>query len=152
MLEFGPRAETARRPGMLAGLTGLMGGAGLDPEQVRAWLPDWRLAFEAAAEKERVDSRIHTARLNYYEKAIRAMLEGETPAAALWPLLQTWTLAVEVLPNHAVDAWRSACGQLGFTTSGFEERLQGLDQFLDDVEELLDELARENGLETSTSI
>jgi predicted nucleotidyltransferase len=152
MLEFGSRAETAQRPGMNAGLVGLMGGNGLDPEQVRTWLPDWKLAFEAAAEKERVDSCIHPARLNYYEKAIRAMLEGPTPPAALWPMLQTWTLAVEHLPDHAVDAWRSACSQLGFSPAGFDERVQGLDQFLDEVEALLDELAREHGLETSTSI
>jgi hypothetical protein len=59
---------------------------------------------------------------------------------------------VEVLPDHAVDAWRSACAQLGLTGTGFEERVEGLDQFLDEVEALLDELAKEHGLETSTSI
>jgi predicted nucleotidyltransferase len=152
MLEFAQRAETARRPGLSASLTGLMGGSSLDPEQIRNWLPDWKLAFEAAAEKERVDNRIHPVRLNYYEKAIRAMMQGATPQAALFPLVQTWTLAVEVLPDHALDTWQSAVGQLGFTSVGFEARLEGLDHFIDDVEELLDELATEHGLETSTSI
>ena len=152
MLEFAARAETARRPGMNASLTGLMGGIALDPEQIRTWLPDWKLAYEAAAEKERVDNRIHPVRLNYYEKAIRSMMQGSTPQAALFPLIQTWTLAVEVLPDHALEAWRSAVGQLGFTSDGFEARLEGLDHFIDDVEELLDDLAREHGLETSTSI
>ena len=152
MLEFAQRAETARRPGLNAGLTGLMGGNGLDSEQIRAWLPDWKLAFEAAAEKERTDNRIHPVRLNYYEKAIRAMMQGSTPHAALFPLIQTWTLAVEALPDHALESWRSAVGQLGFTSDGFEARLDGLDHFIDDVEELLDELATEHGLETSTSI
>jgi hypothetical protein len=152
MLEFGPRAETARRPEMIPALTGLMGGTGLDLEQIRIWLSDWRLAFEGAAGNTRADVRIHPTRLNYYEKAIQAMLEGPTPYAALWPLLQTWSLAVEVLPDHAVEAWRSACSQLGFTPQGFEDRVQSLDLFLDEVEALLDELATEHGLETSTSI
>ena len=152
MLEFGPRAETARRPGLAAGLTGLMGGTGLDPEQIRVWLPDWKLAFEGAAENQRADMRIHPARLNYYEKAIRAMMQGQTPQAALWPLLQTWSLAAEVLPDHAVDTWRAACSQLGLSGTAFEDRVQGLDQFHDEVETLLDELATEHGLETSTSI
>ena len=152
MLEFSARAETARRPGLNADLIGLMGGTSLDPEQIRTWLPDWKLAYEASAEKDRVDNRIHPVRLNYYEKAIRSMMQGSTPQAALFPLIQTWTLAVEVLPDHAMDAWRSAVGQLGFTSSGFEERLEGLDHFIDDVEELLDDLAKEYGLETSTSI
>lgn len=152
MLGFASRAETAQRPGMNAALIGLMGGSTLEPSQINAWVADWRLAFEAASEHENVDLRIHPARLNYYGKAIDAILAGETPLAALWPLLQTWTLAVDVLPDHAVDAWRSACGQLGMAGAAFEEHVEGLDQFIDEVEALLDDLAREHGLETSTSI
>jgi hypothetical protein len=119
---------------------------------ISEWIPDWKLAFEAAAENSRVDPRIHPARLNYYEKAIRAMLAGDNPRAALWPLLQTWSLAVEVLPDDALKPWQSACEQLHLTTSGFEEHVNGLDQYLDEVEILLDELATQHGLETSTSI
>ena len=151
MLEFPPRAETAQRPGMSAGLVGLLGATDLDPARISEWVPDWKLAFEAAAENSRVDPRIHPARLNYYEKAIRAMLAGENPHAALWPLLQTWSLAVDVLPDH-MGAWNSACEQLGFTMPRFEEHVNGLDQYLDEVEILLDELATQHGLETSTSI
>ncbi len=152
MLEFPPRAETAQRPGMNAGLIGLLGASNLDPAAIHEWLSEWKLAFEAAMDNSRVDLRIHPARLNYYEKAIKAILAGENPRAALWPLLQTWTLAVDVLPDHAVNAWRSACEQLGLTTARFEEHVSGLDQYLDDVEALLDELATQHGLETSTSI
>ena len=152
MLDFPARAETAQRPGMNAALIGLMGASALDASQIGAWVPEWKLAFEAATESNRVDVRIHPARLNYYEKGINAILAGETPQAAVWPLLHTWTFAVEVLPEHSVNAWRSACGQLGLTSVGFEERVEGLDHFLDEVEALLDELAREHGLETSTSI
>jgi hypothetical protein len=151
MLEFAPRAETTQRPGMNDGLIDLMGGLHLDPAAVDRWLPDWKLAFEAAAENSRVDPRINSCRVNYYEKAIKAMLAGENPSAALWPLIQTWTLAVDVLPDHA-GAWTSACEQLGLTSARFEERVNGLDQYLDEVEILLDELATQHGLETSTSI
>jgi hypothetical protein len=102
-------------------------------------------------ESNRVDPRIHPARLNYYEKAIQAILVSDNPRAALWPLFQTWTLAAEVLSDPALGAWRSACSQLGLTVPGFEERVEGLDRFLDEVEALLDELAKQYGLETSTS-
>ena len=152
MLDFASRADTAQRPGMNAALHGLMGASALDASQLGAWVPEWKLAFEAATESNRVDVRIHPARLNYYEKGIHGILGSETPQAALWPLLHTWTFAVEVLPEHSLNAWRSACAQLGFTAPGFEERVEGLDHFLDEVEVLLDELAREHGLETSTSI
>lgn len=152
MLEFPARAETAKRPGMNAGLIGLLGASNLDPATISEWIPEWKLAFEAATENSRVDTRIHSARLNYYEKAIHAMLAGDHPRAALWPLLHTWTLAVDVLPEHALSAWRSACEQLNLAGAGFEDRVTGLDQYLDEVEILLDELASEHGLETSTSI
>jgi len=152
MLEFASRAEAAQRPGMDAALFGLLGASALDASTLSAWIPEWKLAFEAAAENSRVEARIHPVRLNYYEKAFRAMLESGNPRAALWPLLQTWTLAVDVLPEHSVKAWQSACGQLGLTSTGIEEHVAGLDHFLDEVEALLDELATQNGLETSTSI
>jgi hypothetical protein len=66
--------------------------------------------------------------------------------------LQTWTLAVDVLPDQALSAWQSACDQLRFTPAHFEARVNGLDQYFDEVEILLDELATQYGLETSTSI
>jgi hypothetical protein len=152
MLEFAPRAETAQRPGMNAGLIGLMGASAVDASQIGAWLPEWKLAFEAAMENPNVDARIHPARLNYYEKAIQAMLGSDQPQAALWPLLQTWSLAADGLNDPFVDTWRAACAQLGLAGTSFEDRVTGLDQFLDEVEALLDELAVQYGLETSTSI
>lgn len=152
MLEFPSRAETAQRPEMNAGLISLLGASELDPSLMNTWMPEWKLAFESVMESNRVDPRIHPARLNYYEKAIQAILASDNPRVALWPLLQTWTLAAEVLSDHALEPWRSACGQLGLTLPGFEGRVEGLDRFLDDVEALLDELARQYGLETSTSI
>jgi hypothetical protein len=152
MLEFPPRAETAQRPSLNAGMMDLLGALDLDPSVISAWIPEWKQAFGAAMENSRVDPRIHPARLNYYEKAIQAMLAGETPQAALWPLLQTWTLAVEVLPHQAISAWQSVCDHLRFTAAGFEARVNGLDQYFDEVEILLDELATQYGLETSTSI
>ena len=152
MLEFAERAETAQRPGMDAALFGLMGASELDGSTMQSWLPDWKLAFESASESSRVDPRIDHVRMNYYEKAIQALIEGEKPRAALWPLLHTWTLAVDVLPDMAGNAWRSACGQLGLTAVGIEERVEALDHFLDEVEALLDDLSVQYGLETSTSI
>jgi predicted nucleotidyltransferase len=152
LLEFASRAETAQRPEMNAALIHLLGAAELDPSIMNEWLPDWKVAFEAAMGNVDVDARIHPVRVNYYEKAIQAMLAGDTPHAALWPLLQTWTLAADVLPEHALDAWHNVCAQLGFTGTGIEAHANGLDNFLDEVEALLDELATQHGLETSTSI
>jgi hypothetical protein len=80
------------------------------------------------------------------------MLSGENPRAALWSLIQTWTLAVEVLPDNSLNVWRSACGHLGFNVMGIEEHVNALDHFLDEVEALLDELAARYGLDTATGL
>ena len=152
MLEFAARAETAQRPGMEAALVGLLGASGLGVEMMKSWLPDWKLAFESATESARSNACIDLTRVNYYEKAITSMIESEKPVTALWPLLHTWTHAVEVLPDLASNPWRAVCGQLGLTAVGIEERLEGLDHFLDEVEALLDDLAEQYGLETSTSL
>jgi hypothetical protein len=151
MLEFAGRAETAQRPGMDSALVGLMGASELSADTMRSWLPDWKHAFESAMESTRADLRINLARVNYYEKAITAILEGERPRAALWPLLQTWSFAVDVLPDMAATPWRNVCGQLGLTAVGIQERVEALDHFLDEVEALLDDLSEQYGLETSTS-
>jgi hypothetical protein len=90
--------------------------------------------------------------LNYYEKAIRALLQGETPLAGLWPLIHTWTLAATVLYEPLGASWTEACHQLGLLGRPLEEKIAGLDRYLDDIEARLDEIAVANGLETSTSI
>jgi len=150
LLEFLTRAEAAQRPGMLDELYALLGASGLEGETINSWLPAWRSAFEVAGGSSRVDVHIHPARINYYDKGIQALLAGGTPRAALWPLLHTWTLAVDVLSENALDEWRSACGHLGLTATGIEERVTSLDHFLDEVEGLLDELAIRYGLDNAT--
>ncbi len=152
MLDFASRAETASRPGMEAALIGLMGASALESSKLEAWLPEWKSAFEIAMKNNRVDARIHAIRTNYYEKAFVAILGSEKPVCVLWPLMQTWTFAAEVLPDSELEAWRAACGDLGLGWVGFDHRVSGLDHFLDEVEALLDELAAQHGLETSTSI
>ncbi len=152
MLDFASRAETAQRPGMSAGLVGLLGASTLDTSRLEAWIPEWKSAFESAMQNNRADARIHETRVNYYEKAFKAMLGSENPTCVLWPLLHTWTLAVEVLPENELETWRAACGELGLGWVGLDQRVSGLDHFLDEVEALLDELAEQHGLETSTSI
>jgi len=152
LLEFASRADTAQRPDMNVSLIGLLGGSGLDPSTISGWLPQWKIAFESAVQNSDVDPRIHPSRINYYEKAMQSILAGGNPHAVLWPLLQTWTLAVDVLPNFAREDWRVACRQLGFTRKGIEDHANALDHFLDEVEVLLDELTAQYGLETSTRI
>jgi hypothetical protein len=151
LLEFPARAEAAGKPDMVATTFGLLGSNQVTLEKLQLWFSDWKSAYKLAsageAGKSGVDIRIHPARANYYEKAIKAMLEGDVPFAALWPLLNTWTSAAEVLEGDHFNFWQKATGELGLLGAGFAERVEGLDHFIDDIEIIFEEIARENGLD-----
>lgn len=152
LLRYPALAEQAGRPGLSVGLLGLLGGIDLDPSLLQGWLPAWESAFRAAHETGKADVRIHPARVNYYKKGFEALLGAETPSAMLWPLLTTWTNAAVALPGDGIENWQAACTALGLLGEQFGERVEGLDQYLDELDILLDEIAEANGLETSAGI
>ncbi|HET7142916.1 MAG TPA: hypothetical protein VFI68_02745 [Anaerolineales bacterium] len=152
LLEFPARAKAAQKAEMTAVVFSLIGADNVDAEKVKNWISDWKSAFKVASEKKDVDPRINPIRLNYYEKAIKAMLEGEIPLAALWPLFHTWTLAAQVLENDNLALWQDVAGELGFIRTSFTERVEALDHFIDEIEVTLNEIAAANGLETTTGI
>lgn len=151
LLEFPARAEAVQKPGMVAAIYGLLGAPNVDADKVKGWLSDWKSAFRIAAETPGVDSRIHPTRLNYYEKSIKAMLDGETPLSALWPVLHTWTLSTSVLGGDHLKFWQSAVSDLGLLGDGFAEKVAGLDHFLDEIEIMFEDIAAANGLDAEPS-
>ena len=106
----------------------------------------------ADAQDPKVGAGINAARLNYYEKGIRTLLEGETPMTALWPLIHTWTLASQVISPQPGSSWHGACLQLGLLGEAFPQRVSDLDKYLDQIEVRLDEVAVASGVETSSNI
>jgi hypothetical protein len=141
LLQFQERAGAAGAPGLAAGLLGLLGGAQVDAATLSEFLTGWEKAFVDAASRKHVHASIAAPRLAYYKLAFEAMLAGESPQSVLWPLIHTWTLAAIVLPPSHQSKWQAACETLGLTGEAFNERLEGLDRFLDTVEELLENLA-----------
>ncbi len=152
LLDFPERAAAANKPEMTAAAFELMGAGNVTPEQLKAWLTDWKTAYQVASQISGVDLRIHPARANYYEKGIKAALESKTPLAAVWALFQTWTFCAEVLDGGHLQAWQNAARQLGLFGADFQQRVEGLDRFIDEVEIALDEVASANGLETSAGL
>ncbi len=146
LLEFSSRAEAAGLPDLLTDLFHLAGAGKADVTALAGLLPDWESAFLAAGTDPRADKRIATARLRYYKLAFDFMLTGDMPQAITWPLLLTWTLAVEVLPAMWMDRWQSARALLGLDETGLDEKQDGLDHFLDVLEETLEKRSTEQGL------
>ena len=152
-LEFPARAEAAQKQEMVATAYQLIGAHKTDVDQIKSWLSDWKTAFKVASENKNVDERINSARLNYYDKAIKSMLDGETPLAALWLVLHTWTYSALTLNGDHLTFWQNACSSLGLLGDGFKEHVQSLDQFLDEIEIMLEEFSTANGLnEDSTGL
>lgn len=146
LLQFPQRAQLAGRPGLAAGLLGLLGGGQADTAMLNALLPEWIKALSEAGTRPGCDVRLATPRVGYYRLACEAMLADGTPQFVLWPLLVTWTLSVSVLPPPLQSPWQEACERLGLAGRAFPERLEALDAFLDTVEEVLEDFAASNGL------
>jgi len=144
--DFPARAEIVGRPGLYAGLLGLLGGNKVDASAVSNFIPAWQEDFTAAASRPKVASQVAAARLGYYKPAFDAWLAENAHPFALWPLLYTWTLAAAALPPSQQQAWKDAAQALGLLETGFSERLDGLDLYLDDIDELLETLAKQDGI------
>jgi predicted nucleotidyltransferase len=144
LLEFPQRAELAGHPELTDILLALVGGLNLDPKTLQARLPEWEAAYLQAAQAPH-DQRIHAARLDYYKQAILSLLASPRPAASLWPLLQSWALCAESgnLDEAQLESWHGLRKSLGLDAPGIALRLQGLDRFLDSLEEALDNLSAE---------
>lgn len=155
MLQFPHRMQAFNQPELISELVGLLVP---DLEGIEEfwphWLEAWKEAYVAASNpagisQENVPPQLHTCRQLYYERAIHALWE-ESPTAALWLLLRTWTLAASLLPGKSQDItkWQSACQFLGLGSAGFNGRLHALDHYLDQVEETLDAWGNANGIST----
>jgi hypothetical protein len=146
LLQFPSRAEAFGKPGLYAGLVGLLGAPNLQDEALSDWLPQWQAAYQALPAAPS-DLLLHPARLAYYSSAINSLGSGPQPETALWPLLRTWTMAVGFFPSDSSErrAWHQACDQLELVGPSFAERIQALDAYLDAIEEALETWGRDNG-------
>jgi hypothetical protein len=138
LLEFPARADAAGLPNLVTDLFHLAGAGKLDTAGLSGLLPDWESAFVAAGSSPAADKRVALPRLRYYKSAFEAMLAGDVPQAVIWPLMLTWSLAVASLPDLWLEHWRMASQMLGLAGAELDEKMDGLDHFLDGIEEALE--------------
>jgi hypothetical protein len=146
LLQFPGRAEACGHPELNASLLNLLGADRADAASLAGILPDWERSFMEASSNPKIEKRVAAPRLGYYKFACQSILESETPQAAVWPLLLTWTISVCVLPKAGRTAWESACEKSGLTEVTRSIKLEMLDHFLDAVDDILDALASSQGL------
>ncbi|MBN2148635.1 MAG: hypothetical protein JW726_14710 [Anaerolineales bacterium] len=149
LLDFPPYAEAVSRPGLYAGLLGLLGAPAVDADTLRLWLSQWERDYLALAPAS-APPHLHHHRLLYYLRGMQALLEGDRPQTMLWPLWHTWTLIACIMAERGdaqLSDWQSAGERLGLLGASFAERVVALDAYLDLIEETLEEWGRENGAE-----
>jgi hypothetical protein len=146
LLEFEERVRVNGHPELNDALLNLLGASSVTAADLLAMLPTWTTAYHAAVND--ADFLIHPDRLAYHRNALETLLQGKNPTSALWLLVHTWAAAAASLPEYGPEyvAWKAVFERLGLTGAGFEEKVQALDRFLDVTEELLDNIATENGI------
>lgn len=146
LLQFPDRAEAVEKPGLYAGLLGLLGVANVDIDVLRTCVEAWQSAYDAIP-TDNAPAELHPGRRAYYLRAFEALLNGKNYQDVLWPLLRTWTNAVVQLPEAADERslWYKHLDQIGLMGAGFRQRVAALDAYLDTVEELIEIWARFHG-------
>ncbi len=146
LLEFSDCAESTGNADMIEDLYDLLGANQAEENNLDSYLPSWEKDFLEAGKIPSADIRLQPARLVYYLQGLKTLLAGEKPSSILWPLIHTWSLAAEALPETGRSSWAACCQQMGLLKTGLAFRLQKLDHFLDSVENILDNMAISNGL------
>ena len=136
LLTYGQRTSTLGVPQLMAGFLGLLGFS----EDLQGALTTWVEGFEADFNHllALTDIPIHLAecRRGYYLQGIQAMIESETPANAIWPLLRTWLDLRGVTPETTPGkpTWDDCLSTLGLTEDQAGSKTMALDAYLDTLE------------------
>lgn len=146
--EFFTFAHQLGKPGLYAGLLGLLGANTLTLDDLKSWLPNWESGYEALGQLPNCPVDLHPYRLNYYKKAFLTQLDSERPLDFVWPLLMTSLTITETLPeNHSNRlVWEKMQQQVGLWGEAFQDRIQALDAYLDVIDETLETWGKNQGI------
>lgn len=147
ILNFPEKAKSIGHPELVSELLDLYANVSFEDDTLRGWLASWEKAYHAANKYAGCPANLNPCRLLYYQRAIET-LGDESPGAALWLLLRTWTQCINILPlnSPSYQFWLDACQYLELDEKHLGDRIIKLDSFLDHTEEILDTWAEDNGI------
>lgn len=137
--DFSHRANQVNGPGLAVAFDHLLGAVNLPQERLSEWLGYWAEAMQFLQEHSNQGS-ILAEQKTYFHRALEELIKNESCSAGLWPLLNTWTEIITLLPDKVQfqTPWISALTSLGFAGSDYQVRLAAFDGFLELCESLLD--------------
>ncbi|MBN1231171.1 MAG: hypothetical protein JXA19_04855 [Anaerolineales bacterium] len=145
---FPNRLKELKRPELFIGFLDLAGFTGKTLDEIGVWLKSWGNAWDAIAEVKNLPAELSSFRKSYYLQGFTALMKGDIPLAACWPLLRTWTKAVSLLPksSESYKIWKGTMASLGWEAGCMGDKLNALDGYLDSAEEVLDRWKTAHGL------
>ena len=136
-LDFPARAAAVGAPGLAVAFNHLLGNVSLSRDLMTNWLDEWELIINSL--KTAGAAALLVEKKTYYRAAMDSILKSEKPQNLLWPLINTWTEALSLLPEKEKSqlAWIKALTNLGFAGKDYQTRLAALDSFLELCETLI---------------
>ncbi len=147
LLEYPEKVAGLGHPEMAASLINLFIPHQDLIDQLPTWIKTWNLDLNAQSGQPDYPVELHTHRLTYYTSAVEA-LSTDQPAAALWILFRTWTrqaLYFKDSPEQTKN-WFTVFSEAQFLGENFQRRLDELDQYLDQTEEIIETWGKTNGI------
>jgi hypothetical protein len=134
---FSQRVDTLGVPQLLTGMYGLLGFSEGARGSITAWMEGFETDFNHLLETTPAPPRhLADCRQSYYQQGVRALLAGETPGNAIWPLLRIWLDLHRSLskPSPGKEAWEDCLASLSLTEDQTEQKTEALDAYLDTLE------------------
>jgi hypothetical protein len=119
--------------------------------QLREWQKQWQITLKQLGDQPDCPVDLNPIRHPYYTRAAEALM-NDHPEAALWIMLNTWTESLQLLDDPAEYQvhWQNCLSELGLWSDSFQDQLHNLDNYLDQVEEIIENWANENGIEQNS--
>lgn len=136
LLTLQDRVETLGVPKVMAGFYGLIGYNDEQNENLKNWANAFKEDLTYLTEKADVPVHLNPCRHSYYISGIQALVNGESPGHALWPLLRTWLdiqLALDE-PSPNAQQWENCLVSLELTQDRAAEKCEALDAYLDSLD------------------
>jgi hypothetical protein len=118
----------------------MLGADELKPEQLDVWIANWQAVIDAASA---YDERFLEVRSKYHRMGFQSLIEEGYPQAILWNLIRTWNSAIRALAftgneEQFRQPWKEFLGALKLDRSHREKRSTDLEQYLDDIEGVIE--------------
>ena len=137
LVNFREQTLTLGAPAILADFSSLLGNLDVSTQQLRDW--EEALTDELAqSTNQQIPLDLAPCRHAYYLNAIEALILGDAPEEALWPLLKVWTDLNCSNQTKPSPAWADCLTALQLNKEHLDQKAEALDMFLDNVELVLE--------------